>query len=387
MEGPMRIIGNPSRRMNGRVPLVIMLFILLTISPLWQEGSVGPVLDICTDAPLAQHTNDPFFVVEVITANGCTYEKAIPLSSGVNELSFVVQLGDQVEAVRFEGPMIGARILTNEGYDFSSTERLVASMESVMSEQSDRQVALEIWDLMETYFMHAEPPTGDAAFHDPALAISAFGYGFCDDNAYIIQNLATLAGLEARVWALSGHVIPEVDIDGGGQMIIDADAAYLINASVAEVIADSSLLKSSNTSNDDYVWSLYASTEDNSVHQRTPPSYDMALVLGRDDFVRFSLEPGLEWITGGEIIAYDGSRRDNLNWSFTDITRDWNPSGAWMAQTVGSGQTSLVHPGNYPVLAYEEGVTRFQFNRKMVPPISEGLNEWVIVVDSIPSTN
>jgi hypothetical protein len=400
MEVPDENYRHPSRRMSDQVPLVIMLFILFSTSALWQEGSVGPVLDICTDTPLAQHPNASLFVVEVITANGCTYEEAIPLSSGVNEFSFVVQPGDQVSAVRFEGPMIGARILTDEGYDFSSTERLVASMESVISEQSDLQVALELWYLMQTYFMHAGPPTGDAAFHDPAFAISAFGYGLCDDSAYIIQNLATLAGLEARVWALSGHLIPEVDIDGGGHMIIDADAGwwinetddfgdaeYLINASVADVIADSSLLKSSNPSYDDLVWSLYASTEDNSVHKQTPPSYDMSLVLGRDDFVRLSLEPGLEWVTGGEIIAYNGSHRDNLNWSFTDTINNWKTHEAWMARTVGSGQTSLVHPGNYTVLAYENGVSQFQFNRKVLPSISEGLNEWVIVVDSIPSTN
>lgn len=81
------------------------------------------------------------------------------------------------------------------------------------------------------------PLTGLLWQHEPSLFLNSLGFGFCDDAAAISYQLWERMGYKARVWALSGHVVPEVYVDGRWEML-DASFGvfyYNTNGNVAGV--------------------------------------------------------------------------------------------------------------------------------------------------------
>lgn len=61
--------------------------------------------------------------------------------------------------------------------------------------------------------------TERAWIHEPLTLINSIGFGYCDDVASAFGHLASAAGYDVRIWSLSGHVAPEVMLDGRWQML------------------------------------------------------------------------------------------------------------------------------------------------------------------------
>lgn len=103
---------------------------------------------------------------------------------------------------------------------WSSTE---AILEEILTQgMSDRDKALAIWSFIKDNRYHDSPAHRDIETHDPVRYLNVYGYGYCDDSATVFQALAEASGLRARVWELSGHVVPEVYF-GGGWHVLDPD--------------------------------------------------------------------------------------------------------------------------------------------------------------------
>ncbi len=93
-----------------------------------------------------------------------------------------------------------------------------------IADEIDRAIA--IWRFVSERRYHAKPVTEGAEEHDTVRFFSCYGYGFCDDASQAVAGLAKLCGLQARIWGLEGHVVPEI-FAGGRWLLLDADfAAY-----------------------------------------------------------------------------------------------------------------------------------------------------------------
>ena len=93
-----------------------------------------------------------------------------------------------------------------------------------IADETDRAIA--VWRFVAEHRIHAMPVTEGPEEHDLVKFFSCYGYGFCDDAAQAVAGLAKLCGLQARIWGLEGHVVPEI-FAGGRWLMLDADfAAY-----------------------------------------------------------------------------------------------------------------------------------------------------------------
>ncbi|MBI4622953.1 MAG: transglutaminase domain-containing protein, partial [Verrucomicrobia bacterium] len=114
-------------------------------------------------------------------------------------------------------PVVNPRLIANGRRNWFSTADILAGI--VTPGMSDRDKALAIWRFLVDNRYHDAPAHQDIEMHDPVRFLNVYGYGFCDDSATNFMVLAGQAGLKARVWGLSGHVVPEAWFEGGWRML------------------------------------------------------------------------------------------------------------------------------------------------------------------------
>jgi len=83
---------------------------------------------------------------------------------------------------------------------------------------TDEQKAVAIWAFIRDWRYHYYPAEGGDECHDPVKFINVYGYGFCDDSAANFAVLCRAAGLRARCYGLSGHVVAEAHYDKAWHM-------------------------------------------------------------------------------------------------------------------------------------------------------------------------
>lgn len=134
------------------------------------------------------------------------------------------------------------------------------------------------WRYVHTMSRHWTPLTEATFIHRPAYFLRSLGAGFCDDRAAALHWMWLALGYEARVWGISGHVIPEVKINGRWEMYDpDYGVFYYTRAravaGVEELQDDTSLiwaptepfLTSTNPAYADWWKTIYGTKEDNQV--------------------------------------------------------------------------------------------------------------------------
>jgi hypothetical protein len=153
----------------------------------------------------------------VVSSSDDTYR--VPLSRAVlNRSVTIANLGAD--------PVVNPRLVANGKRDWFSTADLLAGI--IAPGMSDRDKALAIWRFLVDHRYHDAPAHPDIEMHDPVRFLNVYGYGFCDDSATNFMVLAEQAGLKARVWGLSGHVVPEAFFEGDWRMLDpDGEIYYL----------------------------------------------------------------------------------------------------------------------------------------------------------------
>ena len=122
--------------------------------------------------------------------------------------------------------VVNPRVVVNGKRRWFDVNEMMA--EIVKPGMADREKALAIWQFLVDNRYHDQPAHNDIELHDPVRYLNVYGYGFCDDSATNLMVLAQQAGLQARVWGLDGHVVPEVYFDGGWHMLDpDGEIYYL----------------------------------------------------------------------------------------------------------------------------------------------------------------
>lgn len=107
----------------------------------------------------------------------------------------------------------------NARFKLLLAEPAVFEGELIPKLSSDRERALFLWREVSRLVNHWYPPSGDQDLHNPYLLTHGFGYGFCDDIASTMAQLARIHGFRSRVLNLNGHVVPEVFFDGKWNML------------------------------------------------------------------------------------------------------------------------------------------------------------------------
>jgi hypothetical protein len=82
----------------------------------------------------------------------------------------------------------------------------------------------KLWRFLRDSTYHNVPLTTDPWLHDPWATINSQGWGFCSHVSASFVRIARAAGYDARIWGLTGHVVPEIKIADRWQMY-DPDLA------------------------------------------------------------------------------------------------------------------------------------------------------------------
>lgn len=127
-----------------------------------------------------------------------------------------------------ESTLVSPQVIGTDGRDWSCLAGLLD--DALAGAVGERERSLALWRWLVESRSHGSPATADLLLHDPVLLVNVYGYGFCDDAAHVLAALAGAAGLQARVWSLNGHVVPEVRMDGHWALLDPDDEAYFLEA-------------------------------------------------------------------------------------------------------------------------------------------------------------
>jgi hypothetical protein len=185
-----------------------------------------------------------------------------------------IENSSRIVSIQNLGPESASFILKWNGIDSFSLAGLLNQIASYDPEES--KAYLQAWKFVRDHSQHYAPLSPLEWFHHPVLFFNSAGFGICDDQAEALYHLWTAMGYEARLWGLSGHVVPEVFADGKWQLLDPDFGTYYLNdsgeiASIEEISRDPTLIYNPRSMLEDYlpgaysegVAALYASTDDN----------------------------------------------------------------------------------------------------------------------------
>jgi len=109
------------------------------------------------------------------------------------------------------GPILYNEILWNNLNNFIKTA-------GIDSFKGDYQKALGIWNFILNHYKVAPPPTEGLEEHDVMKALAIYGFGQCDDSSVMMNQIGKEVNLKGRIWGLSGHVVPELFVNGKWRM-------------------------------------------------------------------------------------------------------------------------------------------------------------------------
>lgn len=210
---------------------------------------------------------------------------------------------------------------------------VVSGILSAPAQRPGESLQARAWLYLKSRSRHAWPITSGRAIHQPDLYLRSLGLGFCDDAASVLHFIWQQLGFQARVWALDGHVVPEVAVAGRWEMY-DADLGpYFLNrqgqvAGVVELAADTALitapLLNMPSSSDKTEWSVVADLFGSTGNNFVEPWYagEFADPL-KADFVI----PAGAYLEAGPALRYEMPTIEPTTKAITGAMRLWLPPG------------------------------------------------------------
>lgn len=101
---------------------------------------------------------------------------------------------------------------------FQSDEEMAQYVIEMPKEFPGEPFERKLWRFVRDNTYHSVPLTGDLWLHDPWAVINSGGWGFCSHVSATYVRIARAASYEARVWGLTGHVVPEIRVSDRWQM-------------------------------------------------------------------------------------------------------------------------------------------------------------------------
>jgi hypothetical protein len=139
-------------------------------------------------------------------------------------------------------------VLTHNGFrTFESIPDMIEFVGSMPAQFAGEPFEQKLWRFLRDNVYHAPFLNPGPWLMSPTVLVNSMGFGLCSTVAAAYVDLARAAGYEGRIWALTGHVVPEIRIGGAWQMF-DSDLAVYYRrhdasvAGVSELSADRSLI-------------------------------------------------------------------------------------------------------------------------------------------------
>ena len=162
---------------------------------------------------------------------GSGREVSFSLNGFKAEFSLLEEAEEKPEYLEIVGPASNPKIIVNNAPDLSSARSIVDSI--VTNTMSDKEIAVAIWKFVVQNRYSWFPPEVTYGFdkedRDPVKMFNVYGYGFCSESSAVLEALWETAGLNARVWELYGHIVPEVYYDGGWHMLDPDHETYYLS--------------------------------------------------------------------------------------------------------------------------------------------------------------
>lgn len=139
--------------------------------------------------------------------------------------------------------------LTHNGYHaFVSMDQIAQAVRSLPGGNSPEETAYKLWLFVRDNGYHDYPFSGELWTNDTWATLNSLGWGFCSNFAAVYLKIAEALGIEARIWGLSGHVVPEVRLNGRWQLYDPDLGVFYYNgdglvAGVEELAATPSLVR------------------------------------------------------------------------------------------------------------------------------------------------
>jgi len=158
----------------------------------------------------------------------------------------------QSDAVTVANPGTAAidfELRHNGNLAFTSMDQLVAAIRALPDEIPAEPLERKIWRFVRDNVYHAPAVAEQGWLLGTWPTLNSFGWGFCANVSAVFRQIAEAAGYEARIWELTGHVVPEIRI-GTEWHMYDPDLAVYYHkpdgtvASVEELAANPALVSS-----------------------------------------------------------------------------------------------------------------------------------------------
>ena len=121
--------------------------------------------------------------------------------------------------------------LTHNGFPmFQSDQEILGYVYSMPNEFTDEPFERKLWRFVRDNVYHAVPLYNNWPF-DPWVTVNSLGWGLCGQVAEVYMRIARNAGYTARMWGLTGHVVPEIRIADRWQLLDPDLAIYYMNGS------------------------------------------------------------------------------------------------------------------------------------------------------------
>lgn len=134
-----------------------------------------------------------------------------------------------------------------KGFIFQNSRELLSYIASIPAIYPNEPNYQKAWRFLTARAYVYTPFTGDVQNYDPLLFVNSVGYGYCDSFANVLATIWQWQGYQSRVWYLSGHVVPEIQVNGRWMMFDAMFGVYYLDndneiASVDELSQDPNLI-------------------------------------------------------------------------------------------------------------------------------------------------
>lgn len=135
----------------------------------------------------------------------------------------------------------------NEFPVFASRQDIVTCVRQMPSAYAGEPFERKLWRFLVATTYHGLPLSAALWINDPWVTVNSLGWAVCSQGAAAYVEIAAQAGYTARIWAIGGHVVPEVLVDGVWHMYDPDLAVYYYDssgavASVDALVAEPSLI-------------------------------------------------------------------------------------------------------------------------------------------------
>lgn len=136
----------------------------------------------------------------------------------------------------------------NGHMNFETINELVAHVAAMAPEIPGEGLERKLWRFIRDNSYHDNPLSNEYWLLDSWATVNSIGSGFCSHFAGTYVQAARVAGYSVRMWDLSGHVVPEIQVDGQWRMLDPDFGIYYYNrsgqiASIADLEADPDLIE------------------------------------------------------------------------------------------------------------------------------------------------